>query len=62
MADDRTNAGRQDRTRINVNEDYEVRYWSHRFQVEPDQIRVAVSAVGTYAVDVEHYLKEKRHG
>jgi hypothetical protein len=31
MADDKTNRGPQDRTRINLSEDYEVRYWTKKF-------------------------------
>nr|WP_291642327.1 DUF3606 domain-containing protein [Bosea sp. (in: a-proteobacteria)] len=27
MADDKTNRGPQDRARVNLSEDYEVRYW-----------------------------------
>ena len=33
MADDRTNRGPQDRSRINLGEDYEVRYWTDKFGV-----------------------------
>lgn len=61
MADDKIKSGGQDRARINVSENYEVRYWSHRFNVKPEQIKHAVSAVGSYAVDVERHLKEKQH-
>lgn len=57
MADDKTQVGGQDRTRIDVNEDYEVRDWATRFGVSPDELRDAVEAVGTQAKDVEAHLK-----
>lgn len=58
MADDRTQAGPQDRARINVNEDYELRYWSEKFGVSQDKLREAVAAVGVSASAVENYLKK----
>jgi Protein of unknown function (DUF3606) len=33
MADDLSKRGSQDRSRINIHEDYEVRYWSTKFGV-----------------------------
>jgi hypothetical protein len=39
MADDLSKRGSQDRSRINVHEDYEVRYWSKKFGVFPDKSR-----------------------
>ena len=46
MADDRSKRGPQDRSRINLSEDYEVRYWSKKFRVTPDLLRAAVEKVG----------------
>jgi hypothetical protein len=57
MADDTSKRGRQDRNRINVNEDYEVRYWSQRFGVTPERLRAAVEKVGTSPKAVEEELK-----
>jgi hypothetical protein len=57
MADDKTKPGGQDRTRINVHEDYELRDWSKKFGVTPEQLKVAVKAVGTNADAVEKHLK-----
>lgn len=59
MADDKTLSGGQDRTRINVHEDYELRDWSRKFGVSPDELKAAVKAVGTSAVDVEKHLKAR---
>lgn len=57
MSDDKTKSGGQDRTRINVNEDYELRDWSKKFGVSPDVLKAAVAAVGTNAEAVEKHLK-----
>jgi hypothetical protein len=57
MADDKTKVGGQDRTRIDVNEDYELRDWAKKFDTTPEQIREAVKAVGDRAADVEMHLK-----
>ncbi|SHN13700.1 DUF3606 domain-containing protein [Rhizobacter sp. OV335] len=56
--DDKSKAGGQDRTRINANEDYEVRNWSKKFGVSAEQLRAAVKAVGSNAKDVEAHLKQ----
>ncbi len=57
MADDKSMRGGQDRTRINVNEDYEVRDWAKKLDATAEQIRDAVKAVGDRAADVEMHLK-----
>jgi hypothetical protein len=53
MADDKSKRGPQDRSRINLSEDYEVRFWSKRFKVTPDLLRSAVEKVGDSADAVE---------
>ncbi|WP_313335001.1 DUF3606 domain-containing protein [Comamonas sp.] len=62
MSDDKTKPGGQDRTRINVNEDYELRDWSKKFNVSPEQLKAAVQAVGTSAAAVEQHLKQSQKG
>ncbi|HTH10818.1 MAG TPA: DUF3606 domain-containing protein [Acidovorax sp.] len=57
MADDKNQAGGQDRSRINVNQDYELQDWSKKFGVTPEQLKEAVKAVGTSAEAVEAHLK-----
>jgi hypothetical protein len=59
MAEDKTNRGSADATRINIREDYEVRYWSQKFGVTTEQLVAAVNAVGVMANDVELSLKPK---
>lgn len=46
MADDPTKQA-QDRKRISLTEDYEVRYWSERLGVSREELREAVNAVGS---------------
>jgi len=60
MSDDKSKTGGQDRKRISVNEDYEVRDWSKKFGVTPEELKAAVKAVGSDAADVEAHLKGKR--
>jgi hypothetical protein len=38
MSDDKTKRGGQDRTRININEEYEVRYWSEQLGVSRERL------------------------
>jgi hypothetical protein len=60
MADDKTKPAGQDRTRINTNEDYEVRDWSKKFGVTAEQLKAAVKAVGSIAKDVGAHLKASK--
>ena len=57
MADDLTNRGPQDRSRVNVNEPWELRYWTQHFGVTEAQLRAAVSAVGVSRDAVERHLR-----
>lgn len=60
MTDDKSKAGGQDRTRISLSEDYEVRDWAKKFGVTPEQLKAAVQAVGNDAKAVEAHLKDNR--
>jgi hypothetical protein len=60
MSDDKANSGGQDRTRISLSEDYEIRDWSKKFGVTPDELKAAVKAVGNEAKAVEAHLKAKQ--
>ena len=46
MSDDTKDRGEPDRSRISLNEDYEVRYWTERFNVSKEQLAVAIHKVG----------------
>lgn len=60
MAQDRTSSAGQDRQRINLNEDYEVRDWSKKFGVSADELKQAVNAVGNEASKVEEYFAARK--
>ena len=57
MADDKMLRSPQDRSRIALGEDYEVRYWTEKFGVSRERLEEAVKAVGNSASAVEQYLK-----
>jgi Protein of unknown function (DUF3606) len=57
MSDDRSKRGPQDRSRISLSEDYEVRYWSEKFGVSKERLAEAVKKVGNSAAAVEKELK-----
>lgn len=59
MADDKTKVGGEDRTRINVSEDYEVQDWSKSLGVTEDELRRAVAEVGDKVDDVREFLGKK---
>jgi hypothetical protein len=61
MADDPSKRRGSDRQRINVHEDYELRYWSEKFGVSRDELRRAVEQVGPMVQDVARHLG-KVHG
>jgi hypothetical protein len=56
MSDDLTNRGSQDRSRINVNESHELRYWTKELGVTEAQLRAAVQAVGVSVTEVRAHL------
>lgn len=56
MSDDKKKTGQADRLRINVNEDYELQYWSEKFGVSRETLKQAVTRVGPMAADVEKSL------
>lgn len=60
MSDDKTKASGQDRKRINVHEDYELRDWSKSLGVTSEELKRAVQAVGDSAENVRNYLEGLR--
>ena len=57
MADNLSNRGPQDASRINVHEAWEVRYWTEKFGCTKEQLEEAVKAAGPKVSDVEKQLK-----
>ena len=60
MSDDKTHRGPADAKSINVNEDYEVEYWTKAFGVSAEQLKEAVKRAGVMADDVRAELRRKR--
>ena len=60
MPDSTTTRGAQDRARINIHQDYELRDWARKLNATPEQIKDAVGRVGDLAADVEMDLKGSR--
>ncbi|MFF7060805.1 DUF3606 domain-containing protein [Achromobacter sp. AGC78] len=58
MSDDLTNRGPQDRARINVNEDHELRYWTKELGVSEERLKEAVKAVGVSVGSVREHLRK----
>lgn len=56
MTDDKTQRAPRDAERVNVNEDYEVRYWTRKWAVSEQQLRDAVKRVGVMSKDVARAL------
>jgi hypothetical protein len=60
MSDDTSKRGAADRSRINLEQDYEVRDWSKTLGVTKEELVAAVKAVGNSADKVREYLKKKK--
>jgi Protein of unknown function (DUF3606) len=57
MSDNLQSRGGQDRKRIDVNQAHELRDWSRKFGVSPEELKEAVRAVGNQADKVQEHLK-----
>ncbi|PLC51854.1 DUF3606 domain-containing protein [Pollutimonas subterranea] len=60
MIDNPENNVPRDPSRIDINQERELRYWCDQFQCKPDELRVAVDSVGTSVQDVKIYLGKDR--
>ena len=58
MSDDPNIRAPQDRSRINTEQDYEVRYWTKELGVSEEQLRQAVQRVGSSADKVREHLSQ----
>ncbi|GGY98937.1 DUF3606 domain-containing protein [Pseudoduganella plicata] len=56
MSDNLQDRGAQDRSRINVNEPWELRYWTKELGLSEDELREAVKVAGTSASAVRQHL------
>jgi hypothetical protein len=60
MADDPSIRGTQDRTRVNMEQDHEARYWSQKWGVSQDELRSAVKQVGPMVSDLERHFGSRQ--
>lgn len=60
MADNLQKAGAQDRSRINVNERWELEYWTKELGVSADELERVVKEVGPSASAVRTALQKSR--
>jgi hypothetical protein len=60
MSDNKSQTGGQDRERINVNQDYELRDWAKSLNTTPERVKEAVQAVGDRAEKVREYLSQDK--
>ncbi|UTM21788.1 DUF3606 domain-containing protein [Dyadobacter chenhuakuii] len=58
MADDKSKKGPADSSKINVNEDYELDYWTKALNVSKEELKQAVQKAGTSAKAVREYLNK----
>ncbi len=56
MAADKTKKGPADAVRVNVNEDFEVSYWTRKWGVSAEALKAASKKVGPMATDIAHEL------
>ena len=56
MADDLRNRGEQDRSRISMSEEHEVKYWTEALGVSREQLQRTVDKVGNSAAAVRKEL------
>ena len=56
MADDTAKRDYRDRDRINLHEDYELRYWTKELGVTPEKLKQTVEKMGVMVTDVRKAL------
>ena len=57
MTDSLATRGTQDRVRINMNQEHEVKYWTDKFDVSREELQRAVDKVGPMVDAVERQLR-----
>jgi len=56
MADNRIENGSADGSKINLNEEYDIDFWTHALEITETELRQAVKEVGVSADDVRDYF------
>ena len=60
MPDSKSKSHGQDRERINVNQEYELRDWAKTMNTTPERVKEAVQAVGDRADKVREFLGQRK--
>lgn len=60
MSDDKSKSQGQDRLRVNIHQDYELRDWAQSLNTTPERVKEAVAAVGDRAEKVREYLGQDK--
>ena len=60
MPDDLQNRAARDRSRISLNQDHEVRYWTRQLHCSEAELRAAIGKVGDRPASVERLLHRSR--
>ncbi|MBD2057879.1 DUF3606 domain-containing protein [Oculatella sp. FACHB-28] len=61
MPDNLRRRGPEDPNKINVNQAYEIAYWTQTLGVSETVLRSAVRNVGPMVVDVRQWLRANKH-
>lgn len=59
MADDLKETRKRDDARINIEQDHELRYWSEKFGVSPEELQSAVAKAGPLLRNVREHLQQR---
>jgi len=59
MAEDLSKKGPADKAKVNVNEPWELKYWTKTLNVAEEKLKGAVKAVGTRVEDIRKHLSGK---
>ena len=58
--DDPSKRGGQDRDRISIEQDHELRYWTEKLGVSAEELKAAIIQVGDRVDKVEAFLQHNR--
>jgi hypothetical protein len=62
MSDSKTKTDYRDRTEVNMNEPYEVQYWTKKWNIPVEELKAAVKAIGSNNVSkLEKFITGKEY-
>ena len=60
MSDNTQRRGPEDPTKININQSWEIGYWSEQLRISESELRNAVRHAGPLIANVQRWLKQQR--